>query len=168
MAVNAPPPPRLRVDSGNRGFDDGREFRIFHEFTGNTVFKTVVPVNTILWALNISLLEGECRLETVVGGTEGGTFTPITIFGRNNMTERPFPFYTNRVTASQGGTHTGGTVLDVLLNKTSDNSNFAASVGASTGDERGVAPNTYYLRLTVTGTTRGILKLRWEERFELS
>jgi hypothetical protein len=168
MPVNAPPPPRIRTEIGKRGFDDGREFRIYHEFTLSTVFKVVVPVNTVLWSLSTDLLEGESRLESVVGGEEGGVFTPITVFGRNNMTERPAPFYANRVTFAQGGTHTGGSVLDVLLNKTSDNANFAGSVGSATGDERGVAPNTYYLRLTVIGTTRGVLKASWEERFEQS
>lgn len=156
---------RLRVDVGQTGFFSGREFRTFHEFTTDTVFKVVVPINTILWFLDINLLEGECRLESVVGGTEGGSFSnTLPIFGRNNMTERPEPFYTNQVVITSGGTHTGGTILDVLLNKTSDNSNFASSVGTATGDERGVAANTYYLRLTVTGITRGILKVWWEER----
>jgi hypothetical protein len=156
---------RLRVDEGQTGFFAGREFRTYFEFTANTVFKIVVPINTVLWFLGITLLEGECRLETVAGGTEGGTFSTILpIFGRNNMTERPMPYYTPQVTLAAGGTHTGGTVLDVLVNKTSDNSNFAASVGATTDDERGVGPNTYYFRLGVTGTTRGVLKTWWEER----
>lgn len=158
------PTRRIRTDNGQQGFYDGREFRTYYEFTANTVFKIVVPVNTILWNLSLILLEGECRMETVVGGTEGGTFTPLTIFGRNNMTERPEPLYTNQVTIAQGGTHTGGSVLDVIINKTSGNANFAGTVGASTGDERGVAPNTYYFRLTVTGTTRGMLRTHWEER----
>jgi len=89
------PTRRIRTDNGQQGFYDGREFRTYYEFTANTVFKIVVPINTILWNLSLILIEGECRMETVVGGTEGGVFTPITIFGRNNMTERPEPFYTN-------------------------------------------------------------------------
>lgn len=156
---------RIRVDSGQTGFFAGREFRTYYEFTTDTVFKIVVPVDTILWFLGINLLQGECRLETVAGGTEGGTFsTVLPIFGRNNMSERPEPFYTPQVAISAGGTHTGGTVLDVLLNKTADNANFAQSVGAGEGDERGIAAGTYYFRLTVTGTTRGNLKTWWEER----
>jgi len=159
------PTRRLRVDSGQQGFYDGREFRTYYEFTADTVFKIVVPLDTILWSLGISLLEGECRLETVVGGTEGGTFSTILpIFGRNNMSDRPTPLYTNQVTIAAGGTHTGGTLLDVLRNKTSDNANFAGAVGVDAGDERGVAANTYYFRLTVTGTTRGTLRCHWEER----
>jgi hypothetical protein len=156
---------RLRVDVGQTGFFAGREFRTFYEFTTDTVFKVVVPINTILWFLGINLLSGEARLETVAGGTEGGTFSTILpIFGRNNMSERPEPFYTPQVVISAGGTHTGGTILDVLRNKTSDNANFAGAVGVNSSDERGVAAATYYFRLTVTGTTSGTLKVNWEER----
>jgi hypothetical protein len=156
---------RLRVDVGQTGFFAGREFRTYYEFTTDTVFKIVVPINTILWFLGINLLSGEVRLETVAGGTEGGTFsTVLPIFGRNNMSERPEPFYTPQVVISAGGTHTGGTILDVLRNKTSDNSNFAGAVGVNSSDERGVAAATYYFRLTVTGTTSGTLKVNWEER----
>lgn len=155
---------RLRVDQAQTGFFEGKEFRTYYEFNAARVFKIVVPVNTIVWQIAVNLLEGECKLETVVGGTEGGTFTPVTVFPRNNMTDRPLPYYTNQVLVSSGGTQTGGTVLDVLLNRTANNANFAQSVGSSSGDERGVAPNTYYFRLTVTGTTRGNLRFWWEER----
>lgn len=163
--THTPPTRRIRTDNGQQGFYDGREFRTYYEFTANTVFKIVVPINTILWNLSLILLEGECRMETVVGGTEGGSFSTILpVFGRNNMSERPEPFYTPVVTIAAGGTHTGGTVLDVIINKTSGNANFSGTVGASAGDERGVSPNTYYFRLTVTGTTRGMLRTHWEER----
>ena len=156
---------RLRVDDGQTGFFAGREFRAYHEFTANTVFKVVVPINVILWDLSILLSAGQARLETVVGGTEGGSFSvPVPVFPRNTMTERQTPLYTNQVAISSGGTHTGGTVLDILVNKTADNSNFSASAGSEGGDERGIGPGTYYFRLTVTGTTSGIIKARWEER----
>lgn len=156
---------RLRVDVGQTGFFAGREFRTFFEFTANDVIKVVVPVNVILFGLGVTLTAGQMRLETVVGGTEGGSFSNVLpIFGRNNMTERPLPLYTPVVTMASGGTHTGGTVLDVLLNKVADNAVFASSVGATEGDERGVGAGTYYFRITVTGTTAGVLKARWEER----
>lgn len=159
------PNARFRVDVGQTGFFAGREFRTFYEFTTATVFKVVVPVNTIVWQVGVELLEGEARLETVVGGVEGGTFgVTLPVFGRNTMTERPSPFYTPQVVITAGGTLTGGTVIDVLRNKTGGNENFAGSIGIGEGDERGVAPGTYYFRLTVTGTTRGLLRTWWEER----
>lgn len=155
---------RLRVDVGQTGFFAGREFRTYLEFNANIVIRVAVPINTILSGLSLNVIEGEVRLETVVGGTPGGTFSSVLpIFSRNTMSEVPVP-YTPQVVLESGGTHTGGTVLDVFIVKSAGNSNFASSVGSDLSDERGIGVGTYYFRLTVTGTTRGILKARWEER----
>ena len=136
---------RLRVDPGQTGFYIKREFRTFYRFTmadnERRAIRAIVPVNIILFALEVVLLEGELELETRVGGTPGGTWsTLLPIFNRNTMTEGP-PAVPPQVQLA-----TGGTVLDVLLNKTADNANFSASVGTAPQDERGV------------------LKARWEER----
>lgn len=156
---------RLRVDTGNSGFFQGREFRTFLEFTASQVIQVVVPVNSILYQLGVTLTQGEVRVETVAGGTPGGTFgTPLPIIPHNSMTERPTPIYNPQVTLAAGGTHTGGTILDVLHVKADSNSNRAFTVGDNNGDERGIAPATYYFRITVTGTTDAILRLWWEER----
>lgn len=161
--------PRIRVDVGEPSFFDGRQFRVFFEFNLATaaiaVLKIVAPVNVILYGLTPTITTGEIRIETMVGGTEGGSFaTPVPIFPRNTMTERPTPLYVPQVQISTGGTHTGGTLLDVLLLKTAGNSNFASSVGAVTGDERGVGPGTYYFRITGVEAAKGVFGARWEER----
>lgn len=160
---------RVRVDVGQTGFFEGREFRTFRDLnmsTGTTlVIKAVVPINIILFGLDINLLEGELRVETVAGGTEGGTFSEtLPIFARNTTTERPEPLYSPQVVLAAGGTHTGGTILDVLVNKAGANAQQAGSVGVAQNDERGVGAATYYFRLTATGTVRGTFKARWEER----
>lgn len=156
---------RLRVDVGQTGLYTGHEFRLFHEFSASYVIKVVVPLNVILFGLEVNIIEGQARIETVSGGTEGGSFaTPIIARPRNTMTTVPQPPYASQLVWSTGGTLTGGTTIDVLLVKAASNSNFAASVGTATGDERGVAAGTFYFRTTVTGTTSGVLKLRWEER----
>ena len=160
--------PRLRVDLAQTGFFEKREFRTFREWltatTGTYVIKAVVPVDIILLELGITLDAGTARIETLVGGTEGGVFTPddLPIFPANTMLEGPPPV-ANQVLLTAGGTLAGGLLLDPLRAKTSDNSNFAGSVGAGTGAERGVGPNTYYFRLTLSGVT-GVFKARWEER----
>lgn len=159
---------RVRVDMAQTGFFAGREFRTFREWTTATtatfVIRAVVPINIILFDLRLNCEEGSARLETLVGGTAGGTFSEtLPIFNRNNMSERPTPLYTQQVVLTAGGTLTGGTLLDVLRVKTSGNSNFASSVGATNGDERGIAANTYYFRLTLTGFI-GVFKAWWEER----
>lgn len=159
---------RLRVDVAQTGFFAGREFRTFKEWTAATtatyVIKAVVPVNTILFEFGINLTAGEARIETLVGGTEGGTFSEVLpVFATNTMTEKPQPPYVNQNVLTAGGTLTGGTLLDPLLAKTSGNATFSSSVGAEAGAERGVSPGTYYWRLTLTGAI-GVLKSRWEER----
>jgi hypothetical protein len=156
------------VDVAQTGFFDGREARTFREWetatTDTLIIKAVVPIDIILFELGITGEEGAARVETLVGGTEGGTFSEtLPIFSTNNMASRPTPFYVHTVLLTAGGTLTGGTLLDVLRIKTSTTSNFASSVGAATGAERGVAANTYYFRITLTGFI-GVFKARWEER----
>lgn len=162
------PSARLRVDVAQTGFFAGREFRTFKEWatptTATYVIRATVPINIILFELGIHLDAGTARIETVVGGTPGGTFLEVLpIFPTNTMSERPLPIYSGQVVLEAGGTLTGGTVLDVLRAKTSDNSNFSASVGEGTGAERGVAANTYYYRITLASAT-GVFAARWEER----
>lgn len=170
---------RLRVDVGQTSFFEGREFRTFKELNiaaGATyVVRAVVPLNIILFGLEVSIDQGWLRVGTYVGGTPGGTFSEtLPILGTNNMTpgtehRRNYSgnIYTAQTVLTAGGTHTGGTELDVLRIKTADNTTFGSSVGAAPNDERGVSANTYYFRLLnldamdpVTGT----FKARFEER----
>lgn len=166
---------RLRVDQEQIGFWAGHEFRTFKELSiaaaATYVVKAVVPINIILTGLELLLDAGSIRLGTYVGGTPGGSFSEtLPIFARNNMTERPTVqgggYYLPQVVLTAGGTHTGGTELDVLRLMTAQVAVQASSVGAAQGDERGVGANTYYFRLNnfsaVTAT--GTFKARWEER----
>jgi hypothetical protein len=162
--------PRVRVDVGQTGFFDGREFRTFKELnipgSGSYVVKVVAPINVILFGLIADIEAGHLRMETVVGGTEGGSFSEtLPIFKRNNMSTAPA--YTGQVVLTAGGTHTGGTVIDVLRLKTNNISGQASSVGNVEGDERGVAANTYYFRFTnlsASDVITGTFRARWEER----
>ena len=66
-----------------------------------------------------------------------------------------------------GGTHTGGTELDVIRLKAANVTAQSQSVGNSPQDERGVAANTYYFRLLNSSGTDAVLgtfKARFEER----
>lgn len=159
---------RIRVDVGQTGFFAGREFRTFKEFnladTTSLVIKIVSPINFIIFGASLNLVEGEIRVESLTGGTEGGSFSDsLPVYARNAMSEVP-AVYTPQIVMTSGGTLTGGAIRDVLLNKTSGNSNFASSVGVEQSDERGLPAGTYYIKLTATGTSRGVFSLRWEER----
>lgn len=164
--------PRLRVDVGQTGFFAGREFRTFKELSiaasSEYVIKAVVPFNIILFGLTVVVESGQLRMTTLAGGTSGGTFSEtLPVLGRNNMTERPMPFYSPQVVLTAGGTITGGTILDVVRLKADQNSNRASSVGSEPGDERGILPGTYHFRLENLNSTdpiAGVLSARWEER----
>lgn len=163
--------PRLQVDQGSTGFFAGREFRTFRRLNiGNgqsEVIEAVVPVNVILTGLKLSVQDGWADVETIVGGTPGGTFgTPLPIFNRNNMTEVPTPVYTAQVTLATGGTHTGGTILDVISARSAGSTAQASSVGDALSDERGIGPGTYYFRVANVGSgdVDGVFSARWEER----
>lgn len=153
-------------------FERGRVFRMYQELAipapTNTTFviKAVVPINVVLDKLEIVLDNGFVKLETVVGGVEGGTFTALTsVFPANTMSTRPTPLYVPQVALSAGGTLTGGTVIDIIRLKVENSSGAAASV-SNIADARGVGANTYYFRfinLAASGLSEGTFKARWTE-----
>lgn len=162
--------PRLRVDVGQTGFFAGREFRTFKELniaaSDSLTIRINCIVNTIAFGLTVAIGSGALRLATVVGGTPGGVFSDVLpVIGRNTMIGTPA--YVAQNSAAAGGTHTGGTEIDVIRLKTNNNTNQATTIGTETGDERGVAPGTFYLRFTnlsATDAVAGVFRLRWEER----
>lgn len=168
--------PRVRVDVAQTSFFEKREFRTFKEWSdplnteipnGQTyVIRAVVGGDIILAGLDITLDNGQVRVETVVGGTPGGSFSEtLPIINRNTMAEGPVAPSPN-VVLTAGGTHTGGTLLDVLRLKVENQSGAASSVGVAGGDERGVGANTYYFRIVNigAGVVEGTFHARWEQR----
>ena len=163
---------RLRVDPGQTGFFEGREFRTFVEFSiasGVTfVVKVVSPINFILSSQTLNVDDGYLRFSAVAGdGTPGGTFsTTHPIIGKNRMTERPSPNYTAQITVSSGGTHTGGTEVEVTRIKAANATSQATTIISSSDEARGLAAGTYYLRFQNigTGTAAGVYAIWWEER----
>jgi hypothetical protein len=178
--VTAYPPPmlmtndggdyaRIRVDVAQTGFFAGTEFRTFRRLSiaagASLVIRAVVPIDVILFQLALELVDGWVDVETVTAGTPGGSFSEtLPIFRRNNMSVAPV--VVPQVVLTAGGTHTGGTVLDVLAARASGATAQASSVGNHLTDERGIAPGTYYFRLTNpgSGTATGVFRAWWEER----
>lgn len=160
---------RLRVDVGQTGFFAGREARTFYEFSiasgASQVIKVVSATDTIVQSFSVETFLAEIRTELVVGGTEGGAFdTALPIFKTNTMSISSD--YTPQVTMNRGGTHTGGTVVDLLISISGANKNKSVSSGASEDLPQGFAAGTFYIRLTNTdgATASGIFRARWEER----
>lgn len=170
--------PRLRVEPGEHSFFEKIQFRTFKEFdaTAGTqiaagatyVIKAVVPVDVILLGLELTCDNGQGKVQTVVAGTAGGTFSEtLPIFNQNNMAlEGPLPIPTAQVALTAGGTHTGGVILDVFRIKVATASGQASSVDSAQGTQRGVGPNTYHIRVVNTGSgaLEGVLHANWEER----
>lgn len=160
---------RIRVDVGQTGFFAGREARTFYEFSiasgATQVIKVVAPVDTIVQTFAVELELAEIRMELVIGGTEGGTFnTALPIFKTNTMSTASD--YTPQVTMNLGGTHTGGTVVDLLTAVSGPNPKKSVASSASENLPQGFAAGTFYIKLINTdgATATGIFRARWEER----
>lgn len=160
---------RVRVDVGQTGFFAGREFRTFYEFSipsGQTrVIKVVAPIDTIVQMFSAELDLAELRVELRAGGTEGGTFsTALPSIPTNSMSS--VSGYDGQVTMHTGGTHTGGTVYDLLTMYSGANPNKAVASSATEALPQGFPAGTYYITLQNTdgATATGIFRARWEER----
>ena len=159
---------RLFVEDGNSAFYEGRQYFTFNEFSiaqaAVGVYKVVITEDVIMRDFFVQLGVSVARVEIVAGGTEGGSFTTLLpISSTNNMLRTPVTASTS--TMSYGGTHTGGTVLDLFLLNSGNNLNQAT--GSQGGEQFpvGFPPGTYYVRITNTGnaTATGLFKARWTE-----
>lgn len=165
---------RIRVDPGQTGFFAGRMFRTFYEFniptagSLNLLFQT--PINFILWSQQIDIDAGGIKVENITNPTPGGVFTELPVIGRNRMTEAPQPLYVSQMQCGQGGTFTGGTIVDSLRLRTAANqgNSHSSNIVGGQDSERGIPPGTYGIRLTplsgIAEATLGTIHVMWEER----
>jgi len=179
--VEAYPPVKLLSEGGESEFDRlkvtvdrscfyaGRQHFTFYPFsipTGQaSVIKVVSPVDAIVQQFGATLNVAALRIELIAGGTEGGTFnTPLPIIKTNTMTTTSD--YQSQITMNFGGTHTGGTVFDLLELYSGTPARQAVASSATEQEPFGFAPGTFYIKLTnIDGATAtGIFRARWEER----
>lgn len=172
---------RQRVDVGQTGFFDGREFRSYFEFSteagtslavgATRYFRFVSPVDFILQSQIIELDKGGVRLRAFVSATDGGGWTSIPVISKNRSPSRrvfPSGYYVGQATFFTGGTFSGGTEVDVLRARTASQTVSAANVDASQDATRYLPAGTYFLILQpltgVNDTSEGIYSISWEER----
>lgn len=179
---------RIRVDPGQTGFFDMREFRMVREFSGvagadapviptgqSVLLRSVVPVNAILMSLKFIADQGHVRVTTWRGGapTIGGlaaTFpNSVTAIPANAMTESAAytPQIVTAASAASGTVvMTGSTRIDVERVKVATATGQATTALVSEDDQRGVNADTYYILIQNIGAgdLEGILKARYEER----
>jgi len=158
---------RLQVDVGQTGFFTGREFRTFYEFniaSGATVIiKAVAGVDTLIQQFNVDLWTAELRVELIAGGTEGGSFsTSLPILRTNGIRTD----YSSQVTMAAGGTHSGGTVQDVIQLYAVQNPAKGSATEGTSDNVLGFPEGTYYIKLQNINSiaATGLFKARWEER----
>lgn len=162
--------PRIRVDVGQTGFFEKREFETYREFatptTDTFVLRVVSPINFILLSLGLEIEAGSAQLRTYSSGTPTGTFSEtMPYIPANTMSETP-PAYSPQIVLTaipSGGSLSGGSQIRVARVKAADNSNFSQSVGATPDQVSGRAAGTYYATLTMTSFV-GVLTARFEER----
>lgn len=166
---------RIRVDQGQTGFFSGHMFRSFHEFSIpageslNLIFQS--PVNFIVSSLRVELDQGGLKVENVTNPSlDVVPWTELPEIPRNRMTEVPQPAPAPRVQMGFGGTFTGGTVVDVLRIRTTQNqgNSHSSSLVGGADSERGLPPGNYIVRMTalegVTEASTGVISMSWEER----
>lgn len=162
---------RLRVDAGQTGFFEGREFRTFYELniaTGTSVYiRFTCPVDFIIFEQSLTLDSGSVRFTAITGATPAGTYSnTLPVIGKNRMTSRKTPFYSAQSTVATGGTATGGTIVELFRVVAANATAQQQTVLGAASTERGLPAGTYYLRLENFGNNAatGVYTLIWEER----
>lgn len=154
----------MLVNGQTAGFFKGRTFRMYKEFSANTVLRLVATKPFMLTAQSLQVLAGEARAVISVGSTPGGTFVALpTVFPKNGVVS---PAPAQDIVITQNGTATGGTEREVLRAAAgSSGLPFSSSVGNGSGvnSSRLLPAGTYYIVITVTGTTAGMYQIEWEE-----
>jgi hypothetical protein len=162
---------RLRVDIAQTGFFRGREFRTFYEYSiasGSSVtLKISSPIDFILFSQVLTVGAGDIRFVATINATEATSFTvDVPVIAKNRMTSIPSPAYVCPITVKNGGTITGGTIVEIFRIHTSGGTGQESTVGGEQGSERGLSAGNYYLTLQNTGntTSTGVFSCWWECR----
>ena len=154
----------VRIDS--TAFWEKRSWRSFVELSlasaGTTTYKIVSAKPFLLTKQQLSCDAGALKVEIIVGGTPGGTFS----------TGAGQPIQKNRLDGTSGttgmlitsgGTITGGSSQEVLR-VAAGGGNNTTSVNASEQSIRGLPAGTYYIKVTAgTGAATGVYAIEWDE-----
>lgn len=157
---------RLRVDVGQTGFFEGREFRTGIDKTAAYTLKIVAPIDFILQLQSLLSHDGTATFSAYAASQISSESAPfndvIQVLPNNGMSTAPD--YTRQITITGGGT--------VVLNGTQVPREFIkvvsatataqqSTVGGNSIKERGLPANTYYLVFTGANYS---YRLVYEER----
>lgn len=141
------------------GFFQKKQFRAYREFTANTVIKLTFSKPFQLHSQVLYCDTGAAKVTVSTGGTEGGTFTTMPTKFCKYLLDGPVDGHT---TAQVGGTVTLGNEREVLRVNCGTGGN-AATAATTLTSIRALPAGTYYVTITVTGTTTGVYAIEWEE-----
>lgn len=160
------PQPHVRVDEGSTGFFEGRQFRTFIDLNipkGGTLWmRFTIGTNFTLHDQRVSLESGAVRWSAVAGTSSSpGPWAPSIFRPRNQMTNRPTPFYVSTAsieTSNTAGAAVGGADVDVMR---------VSAAGSRTQNAglRGLPTGVYHVKMTNTSKEDvvGVYDWWWEE-----
>lgn len=161
---------RLKVEAGSTSYQLGNRFRIFHDFSADTmpiVLKFSITKDIDLILAQQSVYEGWLRYRVFVGGVEGGVFTPIQQFRSNNKSTADAGVDSG-MAVSTGGTldTSGATLSDVVYLKTAGATAQSSTVSSGDNSLRGFPATTAYVVIDQipggNNPPKGVLKYEWE------
>lgn len=157
---------RLRVDQGQTGFWEGREFRFDLEIAGNVVVKFSSPVDFILQSQSLESREGLATFTAyrAADGVPSGSFVGDNIANSPNNAMSDAPAYTQQTVITAGGSFVpseGAIARELIKVKAATATAQKQTVGGAAVTERGLPAGDYYLMLTGTDAS---YRLVYEER----
>lgn len=158
---------RVKVDVGQTGFFEGREFRFEYEVSEPIIFKFSSPIDFILRSQSLFSHDGLSTLAVwrANQGADSGDFN-IPAFIKPNNAMSSAPTYARQITINSGGSFepadenpnlAGEYIKAVAATSTAQRN----TVGGSGVSERGLAAGDYYMIFTGTNAS---YRLVFEER----
>ena len=156
---------RVKVDVGQTGFFDGRQFRLYLIISSPIVVKFTSPVDFILQEQVLSSNDGIATFAAYRSdqGSAAGVFDGAVNTFNNNQTST-VPPYAGVITQLTGGSFTpdaGSQPLEIITVKAATSNNRRQTVGGGSIAERGLSAGTYYLKFTGSDAEYNLI---YEER----
>lgn len=154
---------RLRVDTGETGFYDGRIFELSRKITSPIVFRFTCSVPFILHNQHLTCSDGDIEMFAWSSAdvTASGTWTNVPIWRENEYNDA----YVGQTAIASGGVITVNNAQnyrDYARVKTSNATAQQSTVQGSPTSARYHKAGTYYIQCTGVGT--GSYYINWEER----
>lgn len=166
---------RVKVELNSTAWVKGKSYRMLWEInkaaTATRILRFTSTKNFIIKRIGITLDSGAARITSIIGGTFGGTFTPVPVRSRNLLNFAPVvpTGMTVGTALAPTGTVTGGVEADIKRMRCPPGTQ---SISASFSEDalfRGLPPGDYAIVIapidgvTTSDITLGVLDMFWDE-----